>query len=147
MGRLYYLPQLTNERTQDLRSKTTYSTGQTAEWLGCNAPLGLLSQGISRNSPQTELRRGGTNQLLTHALQVLRARGPESTRCLTEEMTAKRAAGLTPVAWGTVIKPIAGLRSFDSGQAVGEIPADLGSYSDQKLKTDHHLSGLWLVSP
>lgn len=59
------------------------------------------------------------------------------------EDSKERAAGLISVALGTFIKSTAGLRSFDSGWAVWEIPAELGTYSDQKLKTDHHLSGLW----
>lgn len=34
------------------------------------------------------------------------------------------------------------MRAFDSGRAVWEVPAELLAYSDQKLKTEHHSSGL-----
>lgn len=97
---------------------------------------------MSRNPQQIELRQGGTYPPLT-LLQVLRARAPESTHCLIEERTAKRELQVLFLwHWGH-LKSTARLRSFDSGWAVWDIPAELATYSDQKLKTAHHLSGLW----
>lgn len=43
---------------------------------------------------------------------------------------------------GMFTRSKARLRAFDSGWAVWEIPAELLGYSDQKLKTEHHSSGL-----
>lgn len=85
---------------------------------------------------------GGTNQPLTHCRCW--ELGPRiHPLSHWREDSKERASGLISVALGTFIKSTAGLRSFDSGWAIWEIPAELGTYSHQKLKTDHHLSGLW----
>lgn len=106
-------------------------------WVG----LGLLPKRVSINPREKEHRREERNLSLSY--RRWREPGNPPTP-LSVKGTAKRELHvlfLWHLRTFTTLK--AGLRAFDSGWPVCEIPAELLSYFGQKLKTEHHFSGLW----
>lgn len=113
-----------NERTQDLRSKTTYSTGQTAEWLSGDAPWACFQSEWAEIPYRQSSGEGELTSLWPTA--GAESQGPRiHPLSHWREDSKEKAAGLISVALGTFIKSTAGLRSFDSSWAVWEIPAEL----------------------